>query len=211
MSNEPGDKKGYNYPKEIRDAIIARKYAETTFRDEAIDDMCEMLSFCYKNSEEIIKNFKIHGGVIEHDRDENGDIIPLVYLFYVGSSVVHIEFNKEHRVKKIGYECDFEIEPASIRNTDLDIAMIMQTATAIIYRDNPLQAIEWLKSKEIDLWNESMVFGMEDKAKKILDNEMAMPFFFAGANVQTLKAMQQFIATKPKSQLTDKKTEYGDL
>jgi len=212
MSDDSSDsKKGYNYPKEIRDAMIARKYAETSFRDQAVDDMCEMLSFAYKHHEEIIKNFKAQGGVIEKDRDQEGNILPRTYLFYIGSTLMHVEFDKDQHIINIGFECDFTIESERVRNLDLDIEMIMQTATAIIYRDNPQKAIDWLKEKAVDLWNESMVFGMEDKAKKILENEMAMPFFFAGANVQTLKAMQNYIASRPKPLTTEKKTEYGDI
>jgi len=208
--NKDDVRKGYNYPNEVRDAIIVEKYSESTFSIHAMEDFCDMLSYVSANHKPIIDNFFAKGGIVEHDRDENGAEIPNRYLFYIGNTLLFFEFNNDFEIVDMGIHWDLK---SNYRNRDLDtdLSMILQTATAILYRDRPGIAIEWLRSKETDVWSADMVRGLQKRADKITENEMVSAFFFAGANIETLDKFQNFIANRATPPTTDKKTEYGDI
>lgn len=211
MSNgDPDIRKGFSYPNEVRDATIVQNYSESMFAVQAISDFCTELEFCVKNHEEIIKNFYASGGIIEKDRDEDGEILPRRYLFFIGNTLLFVEFDNDFKIIDLGIRWDM-MNNHKNRNLGLDIEMICQTATAVFRRNMPEKATEWLNSKSVDVWNADMVRGLKTRGDKIIENPLIAAYFWSGASVETLEKIQNYIAGRPTPPTTDKKTEYGDI
>jgi hypothetical protein len=203
-------RKGFNYPNEVRDAVILESYSESTFATQSITDFIDMLNFCARNHEEIIKNFEEGGGVIEHDTDEEGNEDPHRFLFYIGHTLFFVQFDDGFHIIDMGIRWDLVSTPKN-RHFDLDIEMILQTATAIFYRDNPEKAVEWLNDKNIDVWNTDVVRGLQKKADKITMNELVTAYFLSGTDIETIDKLNNHIVGKPIPPTTEKKTEYSDV
>jgi len=167
-------------PTELRDAaLIAGKYAITTFKDQFWSDIETLFMALEEKYNEYLKAFDECGGTIERMDDANAFVLTLR-----GTSVTLV-FDQAMYPMAISHTFRIGDDDPPEEN---DICMIVNAIIAIIYRDTPDKSMAKVKLARQNLVNMEMVNGLEAIAKKLHEDPNSLICAMSGANIQKREA-----------------------